>query len=132
MIALSQVVVVWGVFFPATFDAWFSKSMDYHRTKFQVENLVFPQASSALDVAFKTERIDDLYYQSPSLEAHYWISGDGDLPCVHYIQLLKSAQQTQFYPKLIDSTDIAKGFYSKVTTPTIKVSLPPKDQGKMQ
>lgn len=132
MIALSQVVVGWGVFFPATFDTWFSKSMDYHRSKFQVENLVFPKATSALDLAFQTERIDDLYYQSPSLEAHYWISGDGELPCVHHIQLLKSAQQTQYYPKLLDSTNIAKGFYSKATTPFIKVSLPPKDKGKMQ
>jgi hypothetical protein len=80
-------------------------------TSLSYDNLIFPSSNSGLDATYKKVILNNFEFYSPSEEAYFWSSGDGELPCVNKKQVEFIQKHYEVTPSLRTSF-LKDGFIS--------------------
>lgn len=109
---LSLLPVILVVLFPIRYDVLTKNKNISQNSSFEISSVLFPHSNSKLTMDYTTEKIGNLNYNSPNEPAYFWVTGNGDLPCV-------SKQQIDFFKKYLNvypqqrGNSLNDGFYSK-------------------
>lgn len=81
-------------------------------SNFSVENSVFPYKNTKYNSDFKTVKLGNLNYNSPTAIDFFWASGDGKLPAVNKQQIDYFQKYFNIVPQM-RTNDLKDGFYAK-------------------
>ncbi|MBL7886017.1 MAG: hypothetical protein JNJ52_04665 [Flavobacterium sp.] len=109
---LSLLPVILVVLFPIRYDALTKNKNISQNSAFEISTILFPHSNSKLSMGYSTEKIGNLTYNSPKEPAYFWVTGNGDLPCVSKQQIDFFKKYLKVYPQQRGNT-LKDGFYSK-------------------
>jgi len=115
-IELSLVIVVVLVFVPLSFIGLTQNKSLAANSTFHLENTIFPKPNTKEKEIFKKANKGDLDYYTPTEYSFFWITGNGDLPCVTSEQLDYFETNFHYIPQL-RGQDLKDGFYAQKVTP---------------
>jgi len=81
-----------------------------------LEKTIFPKPNTKEKEIFKKANKGDLDYYTPTEYSFFWITGNGDLPCVTSEQLDYFETNFHYIPQL-RGQDLKDGFYAQKVTP---------------
>ncbi len=110
--ALSMVLVGVLVFVPLSFGSITTNALLAQNSTFHLKNIVIPEPNSKWKPEYKGGSVGNMSYHSPIDTSLFWVTGDGDLPCVSKEQI-KYFEQGFFYIPQQRSTDLNDGFYAQ-------------------
>jgi len=114
LLSLSLVLTGILVFVPMSFSTLTQNKLLSHNSTFQLENSFFPKPNSKADFDYTEFREGNLNYYSPADAELFWITGNGNLPCVGFEQLYYFEKAFHVIPQLRGET-LGEGFYAKKT-----------------
>lgn len=112
LMSLSLLAVGVLVFVPISFSALTPNKLLANNSSFQMENCIFPKPNTKETENYTKLTKGNLEYYSPTETELFWITGNGNLPCINGEQL--DYFETYFYviPQLRGQT-LGEGFYAK-------------------
>ncbi|WOD42585.1 LIC_10190 family membrane protein [Hwangdonia lutea] len=119
MVSFAVILSAIPFFIPINLNAFTNNNFAMGLHTFQLKNIIIPEENSKTDTKFAKHVIDDFEFYSPSEDAFFWVTGDGDLPCVNKKQIEYMKYYFNYVPR--KRTDNLKdGFKSIVVEKTIK------------
>jgi hypothetical protein len=94
---------------------FWGREVRYKNCTFSIENVISPSGNSNIDSDFVSITSGNLQYNSP-VGNYFWVTGDGDLPCVNSKQIQYFARKTGYRPQL-RTANIKDGFYPQKVNP---------------
>lgn len=110
--ALSMVLVAVLVFIPLSFGSLTANALLSQNSSLHLKNLVVPEPNSKWNPKYKGASVGNMSYHSPVDTSFFWVTGNGELPCINDVQI-KYFEQGFFYIPQQRSTDLNDGFYSQ-------------------
>ena len=110
--ALSLALVGVLVVVPMSFGSLTANDMLAKNCTLHLKNIVIPEPNSKWSGEFKKTSIGNMPYHSPKDMTYFWLTGNGDLPCVSGIQLEYFQEGFSFIPQQ-RSTDLNDGFFAQ-------------------
>lgn len=109
---LSIILVMIVVTIPLSYKSltkndWLTKNCTLHW-----RNIFIPEPNSKWVGDYKKTSIGNMPYYSPKDSSNFWLTGNGNLPCVNSVQLDYFQQGFSFIPQQ-RSTDVSDGFFSQ-------------------
>lgn len=102
------------VFVPLTFSALTQNKLLTENVIFQGESFLHPKPNTKQSHKYQKIVKGNLEYLSPGKTSIFWISGNGNLPCVNQEQLNYFETNFHIIPQLRGKT-LGEGFYAKKT-----------------
>jgi hypothetical protein len=112
LLGLSLLLVSVLVFVPMSFSALTDNKLLAENTTFQPENVIHPKPNTKEKLDYNKVSKENLHYFSPTKTDLFWITGNGNLPCVNQEQLEYFETYFQVIPQLRGKT-LSEGFYAK-------------------
>jgi len=109
---VSLVIVGVLIFIPLSFGSLTKNALLSQNSTFHLKNSVVPEPNSKWKPEYKGGSIGNMSYRSPVDSSFFWVTGNGNLPCVNEVQL-KYFEQGFFYIPQQRSTDLNDGFYAQ-------------------
>ncbi|MEO5777564.1 MAG: hypothetical protein ABIQ27_11705 [Flavobacterium sp.] len=109
---LSMVMVGILVFIPLSFGSMTTNELLAQNSTFHLKNIVVPEPNSKWAPEYKGGSVGNMSYHSPADTSIFWVTGNGELPCVNEEQI-KYFEQGFFYIPQQRSTDLNDGFYTQ-------------------
>jgi hypothetical protein len=100
------------IFIPLSFSSLTKNALLSQNSTFHLKNSVIPEPNSKWKPEYKGGSIGNMAYRSPVDSSFFWVTGNGNLPCVNEVQL-KYFEQGFFYIPQQRSTDLNDGFYAQ-------------------
>ena len=100
------------VFVPLSFGSFTSNALLAQNNTFHLKNCIVPEPNSKWKPKYKVSSIGNMSYYSPIDTSFFWVTGNGELPCVND-QQIKYFEQGFFYIPQQRSTDLNDGFYAQ-------------------
>jgi hypothetical protein len=100
------------VFVPLSFDSLTTNTLLAQNSTFHVKNTIIPEPNSKWKPDYKGGSVGNMPYHSPIDTSFFWVTGNGQLPCVNEVQV-KYFEQGFFYIPQQRSTDLNDGFYAQ-------------------
>ena len=110
--ALSMVLVGVLVFVPLSFGSLTANALLSQNSTFHLKNIVIPDPNSKWKQEYKGGSIGSMPYHSPIDTSFFWVTSNGELPCVND-QQIKYFEEGFFYIPQQRSTDLNDGFYAQ-------------------
>ncbi|QBZ98301.1 LIC_10190 family membrane protein [Flavobacterium sangjuense] len=110
--ALSLMVVGILVFVPLSFENLTANALLSQNSTFHLKNILIPEPNSKWKPEYKGDSVGNMLYHSPVDTSFFWVTGNGNLPCVNAEQV-KYFEQGFFYIPQQRSTDLNDGFYAQ-------------------
>lgn len=110
--SLSMILVGITVFVPMSFGSLTTNKLLSQNTTFHLKDVVIPEPNSKWNPEFKGGSVGNMRYHSPIDTSFFWVTGNGELPCVNSIQL-DYFQKGFFYIPQQRSIDLNDGFYAQ-------------------
>lgn len=109
---LSLILVGILVFVPLSFGSLTANALLSQNSTFHFKNILVPEPNSKWKPEYKGGSVGNMSYHSPVDTSFFWVTGNGDLPCVNAEQV-KYFEQGFFYIPQQRSTDLNDGFYAQ-------------------
>jgi hypothetical protein len=109
---VSLIIVGVLIFIPLSFSSLTKNTLLSKNSTFHIKNSVVPEPNSKWKPEYKGGSIGNMAYRSPVDSSFFWVTGNGNLPCVNEVQL-KYFEQGFFYIPQQRSTDLNDGFYAQ-------------------
>ena len=109
---LSLVLVGVLVFVPLSFGNLTDNALLSQNSTFHFKNILVPEPNSKWKPEYNGDSVGNMSYHSPVDTSFFWVTGNGDLPCVNKEQV-KYFEQGFFYIPQQRSTDLNDGFYAQ-------------------
>ncbi|MFY8066358.1 MAG: hypothetical protein ACOVNM_07655, partial [Flavobacterium sp.] len=109
---VSLVIVGVLIFIPLSFSSLTKNALLSKNSTFHLKNIFIPEPNSKWKPEYKGGSIGNMSYRSPVDSSFFWVTGNGNLPCVNEVQL-KYFEQGFFYIPQQRSTDLKDGFYAQ-------------------
>ena len=100
------------IFFEINLNALTNNSFAMKLSKFNSKNIFIPEGKSKINTLFTKVNINGFKFYSPSDDAFFWATGNGNLPCVNKKQVNYIKQSFGYVPQL-RSKELKNGFKSK-------------------
>ena len=110
--ALSMVLVGVLVFVPLSFGSLTANALLSQNSTFHLKNIVIPELNSKWKQEYKGGSVGNMSYHSPIDISFFWVTSNGELPCVND-QQIKYFEEGFFYIPQQRSTDLNDGFYAQ-------------------
>lgn len=110
--SLSLILVGFLVFVPISFGSLTDNKLLGNNSTFNLKNLVIPEPNSKWKPEYRGGSVGNMHYHSPMDTSFFWVTGNGNLPCVNTTQL-EYFQKGFFYIPQQRSTELSDGFYSQ-------------------
>lgn len=114
LLSLSLVVVAVLVLVPMSFSALTQNKLLSNNNTFQIKNVIFPEPNTKEKLDYTKLPKENTDYYSPTETPIFWITGNGNLPCVNKEQLDYFETYFQVIPQWRGET-LGEGFYAKKT-----------------
>lgn len=114
ILSLSFIVVGIFVFVPISFRALTHNKLLENNSTLHFENIIYPQPNTKEKHDYTKIIKGNLEYQSPSKAKLFWITGNGNLPCVNEEQLDYFETHFHVVPQVRGKT-LGEGFYAQKT-----------------
>ena len=108
----SMVLVAVLVFVPLSFGSLTANVLLSKNSTFHLKNIVIPEPNSKWKQEYKGGSVGNMSYHSPIDTSFFWVTSNGNLPCVNEAQI-KYFEQGFFYIPQQRSTDLNDGFYAQ-------------------
>ncbi|MCF6128798.1 hypothetical protein L1S35_03885 [Flavobacterium sp. AS60] len=107
-------IVIIGVLVcvPLSFGSLTANALLSQNSTFHLKNIVVPEPNSKWKQEYKGDSVGNMSYQSPVDTSFFWVTSNGELPCVNDVQV-KYFEQGFFYIPQQRSTDLNDGFYAQ-------------------
>lgn len=109
---LNIVIVGVLVCVPLSFGSLTANALLSQNSTFHLKNIVIPEPNSKWKQEYKGDSVGNMSYQSPVDTSFFWVTSNGELPCVNDAQV-KYFEQGFFYIPQQRSTDLNDGFYAQ-------------------
>ncbi|WP_293892703.1 hypothetical protein [Flavobacterium sp.] len=109
---LSMFAVGVIVFIPLSFGTLTANATLTQNSTFHLKNIVIPEPNSKWKQEYKGASVGNMSYHSPVDTSFFWVTSNGQLPCVSDVQV-KYFETGFFYIPQQRSTDLNDGFYSQ-------------------
>lgn len=109
---LSLILVGILVFVPLSFGSLTANALLSQNSTFHLKNILVPEPNSKWKPEYKGGSVGNMSYHSPVDTSFFWVTGNGDLPCVNAEQV-KYFEQGFFYIPQQRSSDLNDGFYAQ-------------------
>ena len=109
---LSLILVGILVFVPLSFGSLTANALLSQNSTFHLKNIAIPEPNSKWKPEYKGGSVGNMSYHSPVDTSFFWVTGNGDLPCVNAEQV-KYFEEGFFYIPQQRSTDLNDGFYAQ-------------------
>ena len=109
---LSMFAVGVIVFIPLSFGSLTANATLTQNSTFHLKNIVIPEPNSKWKQEYKGASVGNMSYHSPVDTSFFWVTSNGQLPCVSDVQV-KYFETGFFYIPQQRSTDLNDGFYSQ-------------------
>lgn len=103
------------LFFEFNLSNFTKNSFAMKLSNFEAKNMLFPEGKSKINTPFTFEIIDGFEFYSPSDDAFFWATGNGNLPCVNKNQVNYIKETFNYMPQL-RTNNLKDGFKSIKTT----------------
>lgn len=100
------------VFVPMSYSKLTDNNMLRENNTFHLKNIIIPEPNSKWKSEYKGDSVGNMSYHSPVDTSFFWVTGNGNLPCVNDVQV-KYFEQGFFYIPQQRSTDLNDGFYAQ-------------------
>lgn len=110
LLIVSSLIIGFLVFVPMSFGSLTRNKLLAESSTIQLENLIFPKPITKENLNFVKDSRGNLEYYSPSNATLFWMTGNGNLPCVNREQLDYFETNFQIIPQLRGKT-LGEGFY---------------------
>ncbi|MEK8179844.1 hypothetical protein WMW71_05780 [Flavobacterium buctense] len=114
LLSLSLLLVAVLVFVPMSFSVLTQNKLLAENNPFQLESVIHPKPNTKEKLDFNEDSKGNLNYFSPVNVELFWITGNGNLPCVNKEQLDYFETNFHVIPQLRGQT-LSEGFYAKKT-----------------
>jgi hypothetical protein len=114
LLGLNLLFVSVLVFVPMSFSALTQNKLLAKNSTFQVENVIHPKPNTKEKLDFNKVSKGNLNYYSPINTELFWITGNGNLPCVNQKQLDYFETNFHVISQLRGKT-LSEGFYAQKT-----------------
>ncbi len=111
-LGLSMVLVGVLVFIPLSFGSLTANALLSQNSTFHFKNIAVPEPNSKWNPEYKGGSVGNMHYHAPVDGSFFWVTGNGELPCINEVQL-KYFEQGFFYIPQQRSTDLNDGFYTQ-------------------
>jgi hypothetical protein len=112
LITLNLAVVGIILVFPMSFDNLTHNKFLTDNNTFHFKNILIPEPNSKWTNEYKKTSIGNMPYHSPVDTSFFWVTGNGNLPCINSTQL-DYFHNGFFYIPQQRSIDLNHGFYSQ-------------------
>ncbi|MDN3677254.1 hypothetical protein QWY90_07995 [Flavobacterium paronense] len=110
--ALNMMLIAILLFIPLSFGSLTKNALLTQNSTFHLKNSVIPEPNSKWKPEYKGGSVGNMSYHSPIDTSFFWVTGNGNLPCVNEEQL-KYFEHGFFYIPQQRSTDLNDGFYAQ-------------------
>jgi len=100
------------IFIPINLNTFTSNNFAMTLSNFKLKHILIPAENTKTITTFTKENSDGFEYNSPGKDVFFWVTGDGDLPCVNKQQIEYIKTYYHIVPKLRGGS-LKDGFYSK-------------------
>ncbi|MEN2400109.1 hypothetical protein GKZ90_0009990 [Flavobacterium sp. MC2016-06] len=112
LLVLSLLPTMLALFFPLNLNRFSNHKFMMEISNFSSSNFISPYKNTKYDVAFTPIKLGNLTYNSPAVNNGFWISGNGDLPCVNKAQIEYFKKHFHIIPQM-RTNNLKDGFYAK-------------------
>ena len=109
---LSLTFVGFITFVPLSFGSLTTNTLLAQNSTFHLKNIIIPEPNSKWKPEYKVTSVGNMSYHPPIDISFFWVTGNGQLPCVND-QQIKYFEQGFFYIPQQRSTDLNDGFYAQ-------------------
>jgi hypothetical protein len=109
---LSVVLITILVFIPISFGNLTSNKYLSQNTTFHLKNIMVPEPNSKWKPEYRGGSVGNMHFHSPIDNSFFWVTGNGQLPCINTTQL-DYFQKGFFYIPQQRSIDLNDGFYAQ-------------------
>ena len=100
------------VFVPLSFGSLTANALLLQNSTFHLKNIIIPEPNSKWKQEYKGGSVGNMSYHSPVDTSFFWVTSNGNLPCVNDTQI-KYFEQGFFYIPQQRSIDLNDGFYAQ-------------------
>lgn len=111
-IAFNYIILLILLWVPLSYSNLTNNKLLGHNTTLNVQNILIPEPNSNWKNEYKKTSIGNMHYHSPKDTSFFWVTGNGDLPCINFTQL-DYFHNGFFYIPQQRSIDLSDGFYSQ-------------------
>ncbi|WP_418603110.1 LIC_10190 family membrane protein [Hwangdonia sp.] len=111
LVSMAIVLSAIPVFITINLNAFTNNNFAMALNTFQLKNIIIPEKNTKTETTYTKHIIDDFEFYSPSEDAFFWVTGNGDLPCVNKKQIDYIKYYYNFVPQK-RTDDLKDGFKS--------------------
>jgi hypothetical protein len=115
LLVLSLLPTMIALFFPLNLNQFSNHKFMMKISNFSTHNIISPYKNTKYDIVFTPVKLGNFTYNSPVINNAFWISGDGDLPCVNKVQIEYFKKHFHIIPQM-RTNNLKDGFYAKNTS----------------
>ena len=109
---MSLILVGVLILVPTSFGSMTDNDMLSKNSILHLKNIIIPEPNTKWQGEFKKTSIGNMSYHSPKDMSYFWLTGNGELPCVSGVQLEYFQQGFSFIPQQ-RSMDMKDGFFAQ-------------------
>lgn len=111
LVSLSIFLSAIPIFIPINLNSFTNNNFAMELNTFRLKNIIIPEGNSKTETKFTKHIIDDFEFYSPSEDAFFWVTGDGELPCVNKKEIDYIKYYYNYIPQL-RTDNLKDGFKS--------------------
>lgn len=108
----SFVLVAIFLLIPISYGSLTENKFLGQNSTFHLKNIAIPEPNSKWKPEFRGGSVGNMHYHSPLDTSFFWVTGNGELPCINTVQL-EYFHQGFFYIPQQRSIELKDGFYSQ-------------------
>lgn len=112
LLSISLLPTIIVLFFPLNLNSFTNHQFMIELSNFSYNTIINPYKNSKYDINFKEIKLGNFTYNSPEINDAFWVSGNGDLPCVNNEQIEYFKTYFGIIPQM-RTNKIDDGFYAK-------------------
>ncbi|MDW5290012.1 hypothetical protein R6X41_14410 [Formosa sp. PL04] len=112
LVVFASIITAIPVFISINLNSFTSNHFAMTLDTFKLKNIFTPEKNTKTLTDFTKETIDGFEFYSPNEDIYFWITGDGNLPCVNKKQIEYFHKYYKYIPEL-RSKKLNDGFRSK-------------------
>ncbi|HNP33524.1 MAG TPA: hypothetical protein PKN96_09550 [Flavobacterium sp.] len=109
---LNIILIAVLVFVPLSFNSFTANALLTQNSTFHLKNLAIPEPNTRWSQEFRGFGVGNMNYHTPVDGSFFWVTGNGELPCVNKLQV-DYFEHGFFYIPQQRSIDLNDGFYAQ-------------------
>ena len=111
LVSLSIFLSAIPVFSTINLNAFTNNNFAMELNTFKLKNVIIPEENTRTKTKFTKHNVDNFEFYSPNKDVFFWVTGNGELPCVNTKQIEYIKYYFKYVPQL-RTDDLEDGFKS--------------------